>query len=69
MLTIVTAAASVGAVFSWLEMATRAETFSPHGLALLFLTIVLSWAFIHTMFALHYAHEFYADARNQGWRA
>ena len=23
------------------------------------LTIVLSWAFIHTMFALHYAHEFY----------
>jgi len=22
-------------------------------------TIVLSWTFIHTMFALHYAHEFY----------
>ena len=43
----------------WLEMATRAETFAPHGLAFLLLTILLSWAFIHTMFALHYAHEFY----------
>ncbi len=24
-------------------------------------TIVLSWAFIHTMFALHYAHDYYMD--------
>ena len=43
-LTIVSAAASVGAVFGWIEMATRAETFSIHGLALMLLTIVLSWA-------------------------
>jgi uncharacterized membrane protein len=28
-------------------------------LALPALTILLSWAFIHTIFALHYAHEFY----------
>ena len=28
-------------------------------------TIVLSWAFIHMMFALHYAHEFYAE-RHRG---
>jgi uncharacterized membrane protein len=25
-------------------------------------TIVVSWAFIHTMFALHYAHDYYMDA-------
>jgi uncharacterized membrane protein len=25
------------------------------------LTIVLSWCFVHTAFALHYAHEFYVD--------
>ena len=25
------------------------------------LTILLSWAFIHTIFALHYAHEFYDE--------
>ena len=50
-LTIVSAAASVGAVFGWIEMATRAETFSKHGLALLFMTTLLYWAFIHIMFA------------------
>ena len=65
-LTIVSAAASVGAVFGWIEMATRAETFSKHGLALMLLTIALSWAFIHTMFALHYAHEYYADHHPKG---
>jgi uncharacterized membrane protein len=30
------------------------------------LTIFLSWAFIHTIFALHYAHEFYDDTAGQG---
>ena len=25
-------------------------------------TFVLSWAFIHTMFAMHYAHDYYMDA-------
>jgi uncharacterized membrane protein len=25
------------------------------------LTIALSWAFTHTIFALHYAHEFYSE--------
>jgi uncharacterized membrane protein len=31
------------------------------------LTIVLSWTFIHCIFALHYAHEFYGEklARSQ----
>jgi uncharacterized membrane protein len=61
LLTIVSACASVGAVFAWLEIATRAETFAAPGLVFLLLTIMLSWAFIQTMFALHYAHEFYAE--------
>mgnify|MGYP003352863198 CR=1 FL=1 len=30
------------------------------------LTIVLSWAFTHTMFALHYAHEFYDENQGRG---
>jgi uncharacterized membrane protein len=30
-------------------------------LALVVITIVLSWSFIHTAFALHYAHEFYDE--------
>ena len=38
-------------------------------LALAIVTIVLSWAFIHTIFALHYAHEYFgegADGQEQG---
>jgi uncharacterized membrane protein len=37
-------------------------------LALVILTIPLNWAFIHSMFALHYAHEFYdaPDASGHG---
>jgi uncharacterized membrane protein len=31
----------------------------PLNLALAAITIVLSWSFIHSIFALHYAHEFY----------
>ena len=65
-LTIVSACASVGAVFAWLEIATRAETFALPVLAFLLLTIMMSWAFIHTMFALHYAHEFYAEHHKTG---
>lgn len=65
-LTIVSAAASVGAVFGWLEYATRAETFAAPGLLFLLLTIMLSWAFIHTIFALHYAHEYYAEHGKRG---
>jgi uncharacterized membrane protein len=65
-LTIVSAAASVGAVFAWLELATHAETFTPAGLGFLLLTIMLSWALIHTMFALHYAHEYYAEHGKSG---
>jgi len=65
-LTIVSAAASVGAVFAWLEYATRDETFTMPGLIFLLLTIMLSWTFIHTMFALHYAHEYYAEHGKRG---
>ena len=27
-------------------------------------TILLSWAFVHTMFSLHYAHEYYGERRD-----
>ena len=38
----------------------------PTQLVLAITTIVLSWAFIHTIFALHYAHEFYDDEGGGG---
>ncbi len=65
-LTIVSACASVGAVFVWIELSTRAETFAVPSLAFLIVTIMLSWAFIQTMFALHYGHEYYAEHHARG---
>ena len=35
-------------------------------LVLATVTIVLSWALIHTIFALHYAHEFYGSGSKTG---
>ena len=39
---------------------------SPSGLILAIVTIVLSWAIVHTAFALHYAHEFYRGKKPGG---
>lgn len=57
---------SLGAIVFWLRSASESETIQPGLLALLFLTTLLSWLFIHVMFALHYAHEYYAEYRGQG---
>jgi len=49
------AVASLGAILAQLG-AGRASS----NLALAMLTILLSWTLVHVIFALHYAHEFYA---------
>jgi len=54
-----------GRIF-WLRTASESESIQPGILGLLFLTTLLSWLFIHMMFALHYAHEYYAEHRGQG---
>lgn len=38
----------------------------PDQLILVILTIFLSWAFTHKIFAAHYAHDFYSDGDNEG---
>ena len=53
--TIAAPLASLGAIVAELAATDR----SRGGLVLAIVTIVLSWAFIHTTFSLHYAHEFY----------
>jgi uncharacterized membrane protein len=59
-LTVAAALASLGAIIALLG--------SSHGgsrdaiqLGLATVTILLSWAFIHTIFAFHYAHEYYGE--------
>ena len=56
-LTVIAALASLAAIIAFLSHTAR----NPLQLALATLTILLSWAFIHTIFALHYAHEFYSE--------
>jgi len=64
-LTVVAAIASLGAIL--VELGSGQSTGrSGSQLALAAGTIVLSWIFIHTMFALHYAHEFHDENGGRG---
>jgi len=65
-LTVTAGMASLGAIIFWLRTAAESGTIQLGLLGLLFLTTLLSWLFIHIMFALHYAHEYYAEHRGQG---
>jgi uncharacterized membrane protein len=64
-LTAAAALASLGAIFA--ELATLDRVNPHYGLyiTLTIATVVLSWAFTHTIFALHYAHEFYGEHARQ----
>ncbi len=55
------ALASLGAIVA--ELGSKEAAHAPVHLALAVVTIALSWAFTHTIFALHYAHEFYTEDR------
>jgi uncharacterized membrane protein len=64
-LTVAAALASLGAIVAELGTGGTGARLPSH-LAGAALTILLSWAFIHTMFALHYAHEFYDEEAGGG---
>ncbi len=52
--------AILGAIVAELGIAkTAAPPRTGLGIAFAMATIVLSWTFVHTIFALHYAHEYY----------
>ena len=58
--TVAAALVSMAAIFAHLGTAVAANGGRSTGrLLFVAVTIFLSWAFIHTMFALHYAHEYY----------
>ncbi len=61
-LTAVAAFATLGAIVGELGPEHR----TPFDLGLALVTIVLSWAAIHTTFALHYAHEYYRGSNEGG---
>jgi uncharacterized membrane protein len=57
-LTVAAALASLGAIIALLG-SSHGGNRNPMQLGLATVTILLSWAFIHTIFAFHYAHEYY----------
>jgi uncharacterized membrane protein len=58
------ALASLGAIVA--QLSGKETGHQPAYLALAIATIALSWTFTHTIFALHYAHEFYIETRGEG---
>jgi uncharacterized membrane protein len=63
LLTTAAALASLGAIV--VQLSAKGAGHQPLHLALAVATIALSWGFTHTIFALHYAHEFYVEAREE----
>lgn len=64
-LSVLAAVASTGAIVAQLgSVKEMTGVLKAMHLLLAFGTIVTAWAFVHTMFALHYAHEFFDE-----WRA
>jgi len=61
MLSIGAAAASIAVVVTEIAAVKQSGGATAIFLAYSAGTIVLSWAFVHVMFALHYAHDFYSD--------
>jgi uncharacterized membrane protein len=64
-LVVAAALASLGAILAELGGAQGASRQGAH-LALAAVTILLSWSFTHTIFAFHYAHEYYDENAHKG---
>lgn len=71
-LTFVIAAAAMTLIAIVLEVVAAKEL---HGtpramsLALTFLTVIDSWAFVHVVFTIYYAHEYHAEIKSRGRKA
>jgi uncharacterized membrane protein len=66
LLTFVAAVASLVAIVIEVGGSQNGDNFQAgYNVALAMGTIVLSWFFVHTEFALHYAHEFYGAGRDK----
>src|SRR5262249_48149740 len=64
MFLVLTAAAGLASLAAIVaELGVKETGRDPAHLALAAATIALSWTFMHTIFALHYAHEFYIENR------
>jgi uncharacterized membrane protein len=61
-LTGISGLAIMGAIIAELGIAKiSGQPRSGYGVTIAMVTIFVSWAFVHTIFALHYAHEYYGE--------
>ena len=60
-----TIASMVAIVFELGGLKHASEAAAAGQLATAVVTILLSWAFMHTIFAIHYAHEYYGERRDK----
>src|SRR5687767_5181952 len=60
-LTVMAAVVSLGAIFAELAQVKSGDPGYGYHVALAVGTVLLSWAFTHTIFALHYAYDFYGE--------
>ena len=65
MLTTGAAVASIGAVVAEIAIVKHHGVATAFFLAYCAVTVVLSWSFVHIMFALHYAHDYYSDSSEE----
>ena len=67
-LALVAAGASLVAIAQQIPLIKSSFDFYERAFHLCFIiaTIVLSWLFVHTIFALHYAHDYYSDVGRMG---
>ena len=63
LLAAVAATASLGAIFAELAQVQSSDPAYGYHVALAVGTVLLSWAFTHTIFALHYAYDFYGEGQ------
>lgn len=64
-LTVIAAVVILPLIFIELRHPTEGTERNPFDITLGGLTILLSWAFIHTILAFHYAHEYYEHRSRQ----
>jgi len=62
-LTVLAAAVSLGAIFAELAQVQSSDPTYGYHVAVAVGTVLLSWAFTHTIFALHYAYDFYGEGQ------
>ena len=66
-LTVAAAVASLGAIFAEMAVVDRGNPNYGFYVMLAIVTVLLSWTFVHTIYALHYAHDYFGEGtRKEG---